>query len=66
MRASAIVAALLLPPLGVYLSEGVTRNFWIAGGLTLLAFLPGVIFAELVVARPGLFASHKQTTMPPS
>ncbi len=39
-----IAAAILLPPLAVFLSEGVTRNFWISFGLTCLAFLPGVVF----------------------
>lgn len=50
----AIVAAILLPPLGVWLSEGVTLNFWAAAALTVLAFIPGVIFALVVVLRPGL------------
>ncbi len=55
MRAAPVVAALLVPPLGVYLSEGVTRHFWIAAGLTLFAFVPGAIYAVLVTARPDLF-----------
>jgi uncharacterized membrane protein YqaE (UPF0057 family) len=45
MSAGLIVAALLLPPLALFLSEGVTRNFWIAFGLTCLGYLPGVVFA---------------------
>lgn len=40
-----ILAALLLPPLAVFLDDGLTRNFWIALGLTCLGFVPGVIFA---------------------
>ena len=43
--AGQLVAALLLPPLGVYLREGANRNFLIACGLTLLGYLPGVAFA---------------------
>lgn len=39
-----IVAAILLPPLAVFLVEGVARNFWISFGLTCLGFLPGVVF----------------------
>jgi len=50
----AILAAVLLPPLGVWLSEGLTINFWAAAALTLLAFVPGMIFALVVVLRPGL------------
>ncbi len=39
-----IAAAILLPPLAIFLWQGVGRNFWIAFGLTCLAFLPGVVF----------------------
>ena len=46
-----IAAALLLPPLAVFLSEGVTRNFWISFGLTCLAYLPGVIFTFYALTR---------------
>ena len=54
MSAGLIVAALLLPPLAIFLSEGVTRNFWISFGLTCLAFLPGVAFTfyALLKRRP--------------
>lgn len=51
MRAGRIVAAVLLPPLGVYLARGPGRDFLIACGLTLLAFLPGVAFALWIVLR---------------
>jgi uncharacterized membrane protein YqaE (UPF0057 family) len=51
MHAGRIVAALLLPPLGVYLARGPGRDFAIACGLTVLAFLPGVIFALWTVLR---------------
>jgi uncharacterized membrane protein YqaE (UPF0057 family) len=40
-----ILAAILLPPLGVYLARGIGRDFWIGVVLTLLAFLPGIVFA---------------------
>jgi len=40
-----VVAAALLPPLGVYLEEGAGRPFQIACGLTLLGFLPGASYA---------------------
>jgi uncharacterized membrane protein YqaE (UPF0057 family) len=39
------VAAVLLPPLGVFLDRGIGRDFWIAAGLTCLAWLPGAAFA---------------------
>jgi uncharacterized membrane protein YqaE (UPF0057 family) len=44
-RGWSIVAAVLLPPLGVYLERGLGSHFWIAAALTLLAYLPGVAFA---------------------
>jgi len=44
-RPGPIVAAILLPPLGMYLARGAGRDFWIATGLTVLGFLPGVGFA---------------------
>lgn len=45
-----VILALLLPPLAVFLKEGdLTINFWIDLLLCLLFFLPGVIFALLVV-----------------
>jgi uncharacterized membrane protein YqaE (UPF0057 family) len=46
-----IIAALLLPPLAVFLEEGVSRDFWIAIGLTCLAFIPGIIFAFFVLMK---------------
>lgn len=47
MSASAgtLIAAVLLPPLGAYLSRGLRSEFWIATGLTVLGFVPGVIYA---------------------
>ena len=46
-----IVAAILLPPLGVYLARGAGRDFWIACGLTLLGWLPGAAFALRTVLK---------------
>ncbi|HEX8301698.1 YqaE/Pmp3 family membrane protein [Sphingomonas sp.] len=46
-----IAAAALLPPLGVYLARGPGRDFLIACGLTVLAFLPGMAFALWTVLR---------------
>jgi len=49
--AGQVVGAVLLPPIGVYLKEGDGRNFWIAAALTVLAFVPGVVFALWRVLR---------------
>jgi uncharacterized membrane protein YqaE (UPF0057 family) len=45
-----IILAILLPPLAVYLHEGAINNkFWISLLLTLLFWLPGVIYALVVI-----------------
>ena len=45
-----VILAILLPPLAVYLHQGVINNkFWISLLLTLLFFVPGVIYALIVV-----------------
>ena len=45
-----VILAILLPPLAVYLHEGETNNrFWISLVLTLLFWIPGVIYALIVV-----------------
>lgn len=46
-----IVAAILLPPLGVYLARGAQRDFLIACGLTVLGWVPGVAFALWTVLK---------------
>lgn len=44
------ILAILLPPLAVYLHQGTTNDtFWISVLLTLLFWLPGVIFALITV-----------------
>ncbi|WP_242653480.1 YqaE/Pmp3 family membrane protein [Sphingomonas jatrophae] len=50
----AIIAAVLLPPLGVFLREGLSTAFWVDVLLTILAWVPGVIFALIVVLKPDL------------
>ncbi|MEI9958955.1 MAG: YqaE/Pmp3 family membrane protein [Ferruginibacter sp.] len=45
-----VILAILLPPLAVYLKEGViNKKFWIDLILTLLFYLPGMIYALVVV-----------------
>jgi len=47
-----IVAAVLLPPLGAYLATGPRREFALACLLTVLAWIPGMLFALYLVLRP--------------
>jgi uncharacterized membrane protein YqaE (UPF0057 family) len=45
-----VIIAILLPPLAVYLHEGEINNkFWIDLLLTLIFWLPGVIYALVVI-----------------
>jgi uncharacterized membrane protein YqaE (UPF0057 family) len=48
------ILAILLPPLAVYLHQGEINNkFWISLLLTLLFWLPGVIYAFIVIFGKG-------------
>jgi uncharacterized membrane protein YqaE (UPF0057 family) len=45
-----VIVAILLPPLAVYLHEGEINNrFWIDLLLTLLFYLPGLIYALVII-----------------
>ena len=46
-----IVAAILLPPLCVFLQVGLTKHFWINILLTLLGYIPGIVHAVWVIAK---------------
>jgi uncharacterized membrane protein YqaE (UPF0057 family) len=52
MNPLAIIAAILLPPLGVFLDRGITPAFWISVALTCLGFVPGVIYALVIILMP--------------
>lgn len=45
-----VIVAILLPPLGMYLHEGEINNrFWISLLLTLLFYLPGLIYTLVII-----------------
>ena len=46
-----ILFAILLPPLGVAMEVGLTKQFWINVLLTLLGFVPGIIHAVYIIAK---------------
>ncbi|MEX0405425.1 YqaE/Pmp3 family membrane protein [Aquibium sp. LZ166] len=46
-----ILAAIILPPLGVFLQVGIGLHFWLNILLTLLGYIPGIIHAIWVVLR---------------
>jgi uncharacterized membrane protein YqaE (UPF0057 family) len=46
-----IIAAIFLPPLGVFLQVGLGKDFWINVLLTLLGYIPGIIHAIWIIAK---------------
>lgn len=46
-----ILFAIFLPPIGVFLTVGLGKSFWINILLTLLGFIPGIVHAVWVIAK---------------
>lgn len=46
-----ILITILLPPLGVYLVYDVSQEFWISLILTILGFLPGLIYSLIIILK---------------
>jgi uncharacterized membrane protein YqaE (UPF0057 family) len=46
-----VLLSVLLPPLGVFLQEGIGTQFWINVLLTLLGYVPGLVHAVWIIAR---------------
>ena len=46
-----IIVAILLPPLGVFLQEGLGTHFWINIILTLLGYIPGIVHAIYIIIK---------------
>ena len=46
-----IIAAIVLPPLGVFLQVGIGKAFWLNILLTLLGYLPGIVHAIWIIAK---------------
>ena len=44
-----IIAAIILPPLGVFLQVGIGGYFWLNILLTILGYVPGIIHAIWVI-----------------
>ncbi|MBN33183.1 MAG: YqaE/Pmp3 family membrane protein [Rhodospirillaceae bacterium] len=45
-----IILAILLPPLGVFLTVGIGMHFWINILLTIFFYIPGLVHAIWVIA----------------
>jgi len=50
----AIILAVLLPPIGVWMAEGIGMILLISLILTCLAYVPGMVFSLVAVLRPDL------------
>lgn len=46
-----IILSLVLPPIGVAMEVGISKQFWINCILTILGFLPGIIHAVYIIAK---------------
>jgi len=46
-----VLLSVLLPPLGVFLQEGIGTQFWLNVLLTLLGYVPGLVHAVWIIAR---------------
>ncbi|PJI84463.1 uncharacterized membrane protein YqaE (UPF0057 family) [Yoonia maricola] len=46
-----IIFAVILPPLGVLLEVGISRQFLLNILLTLLGYIPGIVHAVYIIAR---------------
>ena len=57
MKIINVIAAILLPPLGVFLTMGVSQALLINILLTLLGWVPGVIHALWIISKQSERAS---------
>jgi len=48
-----LILSVIIPPLGVFLQVGLTKQFWINVLLTILGYVPGLVHAVWVIARSG-------------
>lgn len=44
-----LIAAIFVPPLGVFLQVGLGRDFWINVLLTFLGYIPGIVHAVWII-----------------
>lgn len=46
-----VIVAILLPPLAVALVDGLSTRFWLSLLLTILLYIPGLIYSLYVVLK---------------
>lgn len=48
-----VILAILLPPVGVFLTVGLGGHFWLNILLTILGYIPGLVHAIWIIATRG-------------
>ena len=46
-----LIFAIVLPPVGVFLTVGIGGQFWLNILLTILGYIPGIVHAVWIIAR---------------
>jgi uncharacterized membrane protein YqaE (UPF0057 family) len=46
-----VLLAIILPPLGVFFKYGFEMEFWLCLLLTILGYIPGIVYAIYVIVR---------------
>jgi uncharacterized membrane protein YqaE (UPF0057 family) len=46
-----LIFAILLPPVGVFLTVGIGGAFWLNILLTILGYIPGIVHAVWIIAK---------------
>lgn len=46
-----LILAILLPPVGVFMTVGIGGAFWLNILLTILGYIPGIIHAVWIIAK---------------
>lgn len=46
-----VLLSVIIPPLGVFLQEGLGKHFWLNVLLTLFGYIPGLVHAIWILAR---------------
>jgi uncharacterized membrane protein YqaE (UPF0057 family) len=46
-----LILAIVLPPVGVFLTVGIGGQFWLNILLTILGYIPGIVHAVWIIAR---------------
>jgi uncharacterized membrane protein YqaE (UPF0057 family) len=57
--AGTIIASILIPPLGVWLNRGIGPAFLVSLVLTIIGYVPGIIFSLVAIFTPDLLPNRR-------